>query len=135
MRCLVLQRIDSILLSDGYDNTEDCIHFYGGSFCDVFARNGATKKLVNEANEAKRYVGMCCIFVVISCFITVTHSRAHRDGVKQWLWTKVLSADFYLFSQTHCVCNASPKYMHHNNSFLFNMIADSVALCCFEWLI
>ena len=71
MRCLVLQRIDSILLSDGYDNTEDCIHFYGGSFCDVFARNGATKKLVNEANEAKRYVGMCCIFVVISCFITV----------------------------------------------------------------
>ena len=27
-----------------------------------FARNGATKKLVDEANEAKRYVGMSSIF-------------------------------------------------------------------------
>ena len=51
-----------------------------------FARNGATKKLVNEANEAKRYVGMCHILCGIfglsihcSVFKTVLHSRADRD--------------------------------------------------------
>ena len=86
MRCLVLQRIDSILLSDGYDNTEDCIHFYGGSFCDVFARNGATKKLVNEANEAKRYVGMCCILL----WYFVFHNCDPFQSTQRWSKTMAL---------------------------------------------
>ena len=50
----------------------------------TFARNGATKKLVNEATEAKRYVGTCSIFCGIfrlAFYITVPHSRAHRGGI------------------------------------------------------
>ena len=44
---------------DGGDGGGDNEDFYSSSFYDTFARDGATKKLVNEANEAKRYVGMC----------------------------------------------------------------------------